>query len=89
MNIPPAYLTKDGLCYLLLEEQKIGYEIGNLQLAIELAAEKIKFVEEKMNRMDDDSPEYDSLQNDKNDLEMMTSGFQDRISDLRNRPRPN
>jgi cell division protein FtsB len=56
----------------------------NLILTIRLARQEIARIEIKMNMQDDCSREYDELQDEKNDLEMLISDFEDQLEDLLN-----
>ncbi len=86
MSNPSLYHFQDGHCYILVEENALGVEKRNLRLAITLARDSIAAIEARMETLDDDSAEYDALQDSKNDREMLIAGFEDRISDLDNRP---
>lgn len=80
------YQTFKGQPYILIERSAIGREIQSLKLAISMGLEKIRTLAEAMEKLDDDSDEYDSLQERKNDYEQMVSDFNDRIDDLNNIP---
>ena len=86
MNIIEPYLIQEGRCYILVDENEVGREKNSLRLAIDLAKQKILHIDAQMEALDDESIEYDRLQDTKNDLELLISGFGDRLVDLTNRP---
>jgi hypothetical protein len=86
MGRATLYHVEEGRCYILVEEENLGLEKRNLKLAISLARESVAAIEARMERLDDDSDEYDALQDEKNDREMLIAGFQDRLDVLDRRP---
>jgi hypothetical protein len=80
------YHIDNGKCYILVEEEAVGREKQNLKLAIKLARGKIEEIGEKMSLLDEDSDEYDDLQDNLNDHELLVSDFEDRFEDLLNIP---
>lgn len=84
MNEPTSYRAENGTCYIAVEKSLLGREKQNLILAIRLAREKISHLEAKMDLLDDSSAEYDELQDEKNDCELLVSDFEDRCEDLLN-----
>lgn len=86
MNGPSIYHVENGKCYILLDEESVGREKQNLKLAIKLARNKIGDIKEAMDLLDEDSAEYDALQDELNDHEWLISDFENRFEDLLNRP---
>jgi hypothetical protein len=70
----------------LCKKNLLAREKQNLILAMRLAREKIAIIQAKMDTLDDTSEEYDQLQDEKNDHEMLVSDFEDRYEDLLNMP---
>ncbi len=86
MGQTSIYHIENGKCYILVEEESVGREKQNLKLAIKIARGKIKEIKEKMDLLDEDSTQYDDLQDDLNDHELLISDFEDRFEDLLNKP---
>lgn len=82
MSENSIYHLENGKCYMLVEEESVGREKQNLKLAIKLAKEKTIEIQKRMNSLDEDSTEYDELQDDLNDHELLISDFEDRFEDL-------
>ncbi len=82
----PIYYVENGAFYILVENVTANREVQSLKLAIALGEQKIREIKEKMNGMTDDVDEYDTLQDELNNYEMMISDFEDRTNDLKNRP---
>lgn len=84
---PPLYQIVNGKCYILLEDDLASREEGNLVMAIKLARAKIISIEKEMKTFEDDSEEYDELQDEKNDHEFMIADFENRFEILLNVPK--
>ena len=84
---PPIYHIENGHCYILLEEDFASRETSNLIIAIKLAREKIACLQQAMQSLEEDSEEYDQLQDEKNDHEFMIADFEHRFERLLNLPR--
>ncbi|MCF6259114.1 MAG: hypothetical protein L3J98_02980 [Gammaproteobacteria bacterium] len=82
MSENSIYHLENGKCYMLVEEESVGREKQNLKLAIKLAKEKTIKIQKRMNSLDEGSTEYDELQDDLNDHELLISDFEDRFEDL-------
>ena len=87
MTDKPIYYVEDDKVYILVEPDKLGREKENLKLTIQLAREKIEALQPALDDLDDDSEEYDALQEQINDYEMLISDCEDRFEDLINIPR--
>ena len=87
MNDDSIYYVEDDKVYILVEPDKLGREKENLKLTIQLAREKIEALQPALDDLDDDSEEYDALQEQINDYEMLISDCEDRFEDLINIPR--
>jgi predicted nucleic acid-binding Zn-ribbon protein len=87
MTDKPIYHVEDDKVYILVEADKLGREKENLKLTIQLAREKIEALQPALDDLDDDSEEYDALQEQINDYEMLISDCEDRFEDLINIPR--
>lgn len=86
MSDSSIYHVENGECYILVQKNLLGREKQNLILAMRLAREKIAIIQVKMDTLDDTTEEYDQLQDEKNDHEMLVSDFEDRYEDLLNMP---
>lgn len=80
------YHLKNGQCYILVEEQAVGREIANLQLAIKMSTEKVSTLQAQMATLDDATDEFNDLQDEMNDHQMLISDFNNRLDDLSNMP---
>jgi hypothetical protein len=86
MQPPSIYHLENGRYYMLVEEQSVGREMANLQLAIQMSTVKIGEIEARMSAMDDDTDEYTTLQDEMNDHQMLIADFKNRLGDLANLP---
>ncbi|KPJ92108.1 MAG: hypothetical protein AMJ53_10035 [Gammaproteobacteria bacterium SG8_11] len=86
MNDESIYHVEGDKVYILVEPEKLGREKENLKLTIQLAREKINALQPTLEDLDDDSEEYDALQEQINDYEMLISDCEDRYEDLLNIP---
>ncbi|MCG6970331.1 MAG: hypothetical protein LJE85_11235 [Gammaproteobacteria bacterium] len=87
MNDKSIYHVEDNKVFILVEPDKLGREKANLKLTIQLAREKINALQPALDELDDDSEDYDALQEQINDYEMLISDCEDRFEDLINIPR--
>jgi len=81
-----TFHVENGNCYILVENVAASREVQSLKLAIALGLEKIEHIKQAMNALADDTAEYDDLQDELNEFEMMISDFEDRSNELLNRP---
>lgn len=86
MNDDSIYHVAGNKIFTLVESEKIGREKANLQLTIQLAAEKITALKSVLDEMNDSSKEYDILQQQTHDYEMLIGDCEDRFNDLSNIP---
>ena len=82
----PGYIIKGEQYYLLLEQDQINREISNLEWCVKKANERITEIEKQMNQLDDESNEYDALEEEANDLRMLVADFTNRFEDIINLP---
>lgn len=82
MNESTSYRVENGTYYIAVEKSLLGREKQNLIMAIRLARERISAISAKMAVLDDSSAEYDELQDEKNNYELLVSDFEDRCEDL-------
>ena len=87
MNDDSIYHVEGNKVYILVESEKLGREKENLKLTIQLAKEKIDALQPTLDELDDDSDEYNILEEQINDYEMLISDCEDRFEDLLNIPR--
>ena len=87
MNDDSIYHIEDNKVYILVEPDKLGREKENLKLTIQLAREKINTLQPVLENLDDESEEFDALQEQINDYEMLISDCEDRFEDLLNIPK--
>ena len=88
MQTSSIYHFENGHCYIQIEEQAVGREMANLQLAISMSLAKIAEIEMQMDTMDDSSDDYNDLQDEMNDHQILVSDFKNRLEDLTNIPAP-
>ncbi len=86
MKTQSIYHLENGQCYILVEEQAVGREMANLQLAIRMSSAKITELQAKMEALDDGSDEYNDLQDEMNDHQILVSDFMNRLDDLAKLP---
>ena len=86
MTDKSIYHVAGNKVYILVEPEKLGREKENLKLTIQLAREKINTLQPALDELDDDSEEYDKLQEQINDYEILISDCEDRFEDLLNIP---
>lgn len=87
MNGSPPYILKDGKYYVFIDAAQLGREVTNAKLTIALAREKIRNLRLKLVELDDESKEYDGVQEEINDHEMLISDTEDRFETLLHIPR--
>ncbi len=87
MNDDSIYHIAGNKVYILVEPEKLGREKVNLKLTIQLAKEKIDALRPVLDELDDESKEYDELQERINDYEMLISDCEDRFEDLLSIPK--
>jgi hypothetical protein len=81
------YVTSNGQYYLLLEQDQISREIANLEWCVKKANERIAEIEKQMELLDDESNEYDTLEEEANDLRMLVDDFTERFEDIISLPK--
>lgn len=81
------YIVKNDSVYIEIDGSKVGQEISNLILIIKEFNEKIASLKLKMNKMDDESEEYNDFKDELNDYLMIVSDSEDRYEDLLNLPK--
>jgi hypothetical protein len=86
MQTSSIYHLENGRHYILVEEQAVGREMANLQLAIRMSSAKITEIQAQMAMLDDGSDEYNDLQDEMNDHQILISDFNNRLDDLAKLP---
>jgi len=86
MNDESIYHIEGNNVYILVEREKLRREKENLKLTVQLASEKINVLQHALYELDVDSEEYDTLQEQINDYQMLISDCEDRLEDLINMP---